>query len=153
MNSHRDYWGYCSCNEGYYGHDCGEHHGKDHYAGYCSGHCDKDCYGPNDYDCGSCSHNAYKDSYGYCNCQHGYYGDYCDLSGDDYYMDDCEGHSHRDEYSHCCCDQYWEGDDCSIYVYYEYDSYMGPCDPICNGCTGSDPTECEVCVHNAHWSD
>lgn len=82
---------------------------------------------------------------------HGYYGDFCDLKYDDYYQTPCDGHAHRDEAGKCCCDQYWEGDDCSIYVYYEYDTYQGPCDPICDGCTGSDPTECEKCNHNAYW--
>ena len=170
INAHRDFWGYCICNDGYYGYDCMSHNHSVVYPGHCHSLCDGDCYGPDMFDCQTCTNNAYMDAYGYCMCYSGYYGDYCDLQNDTFSLYTCHGycsggcsgpyasdcnacvsHSHLDTYGMCACDMYYSGDRCQTYYYYEYNSYSGPCDPICDGCTGTDPTECVKCVQNASW--
>ena len=135
-HAHENYWGYCICDDGYYGHDCSHYadHVHSHYDGYCSPMCDG-CYGPDDYDCMRCPGNAYIDAYGYCCCYDGYYGDHCDMTYEQYTCAPtctagCSGSTARDctacvAHSHytdrgCTCDDEWGGDDCSLYEYYQY---------------------------------
>lgn len=77
-NVHLDYWGYCVCNDGYYGYDCLSHNHATVYSGHCHSICDGGCYGPDTCDCMGCINNSYMDAYGYCICYSGYYGDACD---------------------------------------------------------------------------
>jgi hypothetical protein len=180
-NAHLDYWGYCICNDGWFGYDCTvrAQHSAATYDGYCNTLCSSSCYGPEAYDCVGCADHAFMDAYGYCNCMFGYYGDYCDLTHDVFvppavvvpdltyachvmcfggctgpelnHCNSCVTNSHFNVDHYCICDDMWSGEICDKYVYYDYDTYMGPCDPICDGCTGSDPTECIACRYTAHW--
>ena len=57
----------------------------------------------------------------------------------------CNLHAHRDNLGFCVCDEQWGGADCQI--------YLGVCNDICDGCTGSEESDCKRCVAHAKMDD
>jgi hypothetical protein len=53
-NAHKDIYGYCMCDEGFYGSSCMAQNHFGFYDGPCDTFCDNGCTGPNASDCVDC---------------------------------------------------------------------------------------------------
>ena len=171
QNAHKDYWGFCVCDENYYGYDCSQTgHPGQYYQGTCHVACDGPCYGEESYDCVKCAKNAYRDGNGYCQCFDNHYGDGCNLVYDfsaysqpEVYSgrcstgcasctgpgpSDCSAcvvNAHWVGVGECACDNFWRGEDCSVL------QYTGPCGARCQKCTGPNVHDCTACVMHASF--
>lgn len=154
----------CACDDNWGGMDC------EVYLGPCPPQCNG-CTGPTAMDCVHCAEFAayvVDNDTGFAQCQclnfpnwgpadtcRNFYQGHChetcldrgaevdDCWGPDpFQCYECGPHSYRTVNGDCICEEYWNGEaDCSV--------YSGPCDPVCIGCNGPYPYQCNACQGNA----
>ena len=61
-----------------------------------------------------------------------------------------QGYNQQIPYGNNNYDPYGGGFDPYSGMQNYYGGYNGPCHEMCDGCTGSEPTDCRNCIHNAH---
>lgn len=116
----------------------------------------RECYATGNEGCDYCTANAYRNSYGECQCHEDWVTDCCDhYRGEcSCHCEACSGPNHDQCLScagHgtllngvCTCDNGWTGCRC--------DQYAGVCHKLCIGCFGPTEWDCIECAPNSAMS-